>query len=86
MWFAMPGVHIPRRSKRTNLSSGDRAKFGRQLQVIYVLKGPDEISYESLTVEDWMSVEAGEITVVVRIIHAMDLTPRMKRRRRKRRR
>lgn len=59
---------------------------GRYLQVIYVLKTPDEIGYESLTVEDWMGVEAGEITVVIRVIHAMDLTARMKRNLRKRKR
>jgi hypothetical protein len=59
---------------------------GRYLQVIYVLKTPDEVSYESLAVEDWMGVEAGDVVVVVRVIHAMDLTPRMKRSLRKRRR
>ena len=59
---------------------------GRYLQVIYVLKTPDEVSYESLTVEDWIAVEAGDVVVVIRVIHAMDLTPRMKRRLRKRRR
>jgi uncharacterized DUF497 family protein len=60
--------------------------FGRHLQVIYVLKSPQEVSYESLAVEDWMGVEAGDIVVVIRVIHAMDLTPRMKRSLRKRRR
>ena len=59
---------------------------GRHLQVIYVLKSPEEVSYESLSVKDWMSIEAGEVTVVVRVIHAMDLTARMKRLFRKRRR
>jgi uncharacterized DUF497 family protein len=59
---------------------------GRQLQVIFVLKTPDQVSYESLAVEDWMDVEAGKITEIVRVIHAMDLTAQMKRRLRKRRR
>jgi hypothetical protein len=59
---------------------------GRFLQIIYVLKAPDEVAYESLAVEDWMSVEAGDTTVVVRIIHAMELTAQMKRLLRKRRR
>ncbi len=58
---------------------------GRLLQVIYVLKTPAEISYESLAVEDWMRIEAGQIAVVVRVIHAMELTPSMKRLLRKRR-
>ena len=61
-------------------------EFGRHLQVIYVLKSPQEVSYESLSVEDWMEIEAGNVVVVIRIIHAMDLTPRMKRSLRKRRR
>lgn len=58
---------------------------GRRLQVIFVLKTPDEVSYESLAVEDWMSIEAGEMAEVIRVIHAMDLTSRMKRGLRKRR-
>jgi uncharacterized DUF497 family protein len=59
---------------------------GRHLQVIYVLKMPGEVSYESLSVGDWMAIEAGEFAEVVRVIHAMDLTERMKRSLRKRRR
>ena len=50
-----------------------------------MLKLPGEVSYESLAVEDWMEIEAGEVTEVIRVIHAMDLTPRMKRNLRKRR-
>src|SRR4051812_38677077 len=50
---------------------------GRHLQVIFVLKTPDEVPYESLAIEDWMAVEAGEVAEVIRVIHAMDLTPRM---------
>ncbi len=59
---------------------------GRYLQVIYVLKMPAEVTYESLAVEDWMDVEAGEVTQVIRVIHAMDMTASMKHRLRKRRR
>lgn len=53
---------------------------GRLLQVIYVLKKPAEVSYESLSVEEWMAVESGEVTEVIRVIHAMDLSPKMKHR------
>lgn len=59
---------------------------GRLLQVIFVLKTPAEVAYESLAVEDWLAVEAGEVDEIVRVIHAMALTPRMKRQLRKRRR
>jgi hypothetical protein len=59
---------------------------GRYIQVIYVLKMPDEVLYESLAVEDWIDVEAGEVTELIRVIHAMELTAAMKRRLRKRRR
>jgi hypothetical protein len=61
-------------------------ELGRHLQVIYLLKTPDAVSYESLAVEEWMSIEAGEVAVVTRVIHAMELTARMKRLLRKRRR
>jgi hypothetical protein len=61
------------------------SRSGRQLQLIFVIKTPAEVAYESLAVEDWMAIEAGEVGVVIRIIHAMELTwP--KRRFRKRRR
>ena len=57
---------------------------GRFLQVVYVLKSPGEIAYESIPVEDWINIESDEAQKVIRIIHAMDLTPRMKRRLRRR--
>lgn len=59
---------------------------GRYLQVIFVIKTPDKVSYESLAVEDWMEIESGEVAEVIRVIHTMDLTPAMERRLRKRRR
>ncbi len=34
---------------------------GRYLQVIYVLKSPHEITYESLSDADWIAIEAGEL-------------------------
>jgi hypothetical protein len=59
---------------------------GRYLQVIFVLKPPHEVPYESLSMEDWLEVEAGRATEIVHIIHAMDLTFAMKKRLHKRRR
>ncbi len=59
---------------------------GRLLQVICVFKSPGEVSYQSLSVDEWMRVESGEATVIIRVIHAMDLTPRMKRNLKKSRR
>ena len=53
---------------------------GRYLQVIYVLKRPEEVEYESLSIQDWLEVELGGVTEIVRIIHTMELTPAMKRR------
>lgn len=59
---------------------------GRLLQVSFVLKTPAEVGYESLPVDEWLAVEAGEVNEVVRVIHAMELTTRMKRRLGRRRR
>ena len=56
---------------------------GRYLQVIYVLKQPHEVDYESLPVEDWLDVETGGEVEIVRVGHSMDLTPMMKKRFRK---
>lgn len=59
---------------------------GRYLQVIYVLKRPEEVDYESLSIQDWMEIELGGVTEIVRIIHAMELTAAMKKRFHKRQR
>jgi len=57
---------------------------GRYLQVIYVVKSPGEIAYESVSAHEWQSIEAGDVTEILRIIHAMDLTAKMKKRLRRR--
>jgi hypothetical protein len=59
---------------------------GRYLQVIFVLKAPREVPYESLCVEDWLEIEARGLSQIVRVIHAMELTLSMKKGLRKRRR
>lgn len=58
---------------------------GRYLQVIYVLKRPEEVEYESLSIQDWLAVELAGVTEIVRVIHAMELTAAMKKRLHKRR-
>jgi len=55
---------------------------GRLLQVIFVLKVPEEIEFESLTIEEW--ADLGEDDKIVYVVHAVDLTPAMKRLYRKR--
>src|SRR5437762_406441 len=51
---------------------------GRYLQVVFALKDPEEVSYESVTPEDWQALKSNE--KIIRIVHAMDLTDGMKRR------
>ena|ERR1043165_6152667 len=51
----------------------------RYLQVIFVFKRPEELDYESLSPEQWQIMEAEKIARVIRVIHAMDLTEKMKR-------
>ena len=57
---------------------------GRMLQVIFVLKPPEEIAFESLSIDDW--ADLGEMDRIIYVVHAMELTPEMKRLFRKRRR
>lgn len=59
------------------------ATGGRLLQVIFVLKRPDEVSFESLTIDQW--ADLGESDRIIYVIHAMELTDSMKRKYRKRR-
>lgn len=63
-----------------------RTTGGRYLQVIFVFKEVAEVKYESLSPEQWQTIEAGRIHRIVRVIHAMDLTDDMKRSLRRRRR
>jgi uncharacterized DUF497 family protein len=76
----------PERIEEEKLVVWGPTSEGRILQVIYLLKAPDEVSYQSVDAIDWMRIEAGEVQDIIRIIHAMDLTPSMKRRLRRRRR
>jgi hypothetical protein len=59
---------------------------GRWLQVIYVLKNQDEVAFESVDPLDWAKLQDVPAAKIVRVIHAMDLTPDMKRQLRRRRR
>ena len=51
-------------------------EVGRLLQLLFVLKRPDEVEFESLTIDQW--ADLGEHDRVVYVVHAMDLTPAMK--------
>ena len=57
---------------------------GRMLQVIFVLKTPDEVEFEMLTIDEWADLH--EHDRIIYVIHAMDMTAAMKRKYRKRRR
>lgn len=51
---------------------------GRYLQVIFVYRSDDEIEYESLELEDILDLSENH-AMAIYIIHAMDLTLKMKR-------
>jgi uncharacterized DUF497 family protein len=57
---------------------------GRLLQVIFVLKSPEDIEFDALTINEWADLNEGDR--IIYVVHAMNLTPIMKRRYRKRRR
>jgi len=59
-------------------------EVGRLLQVIFALKSPDEVEFESLTIDRW--ADLNENDRVVYVVHSMDLTPTMKNLYRRRRR
>jgi hypothetical protein len=59
---------------------------GRLLQIIYVLKQQDEVEFESVDPLDWAKLQDIAEAKIARVIHAMDLTPDMKRQMRRRRR
>jgi len=59
-------------------------RTGRILQVIFVVKSPEEIEFDVLTINEW--ADLNESDRILYVIHAMDLTPSMKRLYRKRRR
>jgi uncharacterized DUF497 family protein len=56
---------------------------GKLLQVIFTLKHPDELEFESLTAEQWAELDDDD--EVIYVIHAMPLTESMKRKYRRRR-
>ena len=60
-----------------------QSRDGRYLQVIFVYRSDEDLDYESLTLEDLLSLEDGGASTVY-VVHAMDLTPKMKRQYRRR--
>jgi uncharacterized DUF497 family protein len=56
---------------------------GRLLQVIFVLKRPDEVEFEALTIDQWSELD--EDDRIIYVVHSMELTPAMKHLYRKRR-
>ena len=56
---------------------------GALIQVIFTLKGPDELEFDSLTAEEWADLDDDD--EVIYVIHAMPLTESMKRKFRRRR-
>ena len=59
---------------------------GRPRQVIYVFKLPDEVDYFSLSLEQLIDLSDGADELLVRIIHAMELSNPLRRRYQRRRR
>ena len=55
---------------------------GVLLQVIFVLKTPDDLEFDTLTIEQWADLHEDDQAIY--IIHAMELSPRMKRQYRRR--
>src|ERR1043165_9130364 len=51
---------------------------GRYLQVIFVFRSDDEVEYELLSLEEVLALSENSATVVY-VIHAMELTAKMKR-------
>ena len=59
---------------------------GRLLQVITVLRAQGEVSFGSVDPDDWIMLHAKPDAKIVRVVHAMELTTKMKRQMRRRRR
>jgi len=57
---------------------------GRLLQVIFAVKPPDEVEFESLSIDQWADLDENDR--IIYVVHAMDLTPKMKHLYRRRRR
>jgi hypothetical protein len=60
-----------------------QTRDGRYLQVIFVYRADDQVDYESLTLEELMTLQDGGGPVVY-VVHAMELTPKMKQQYRRR--
>jgi len=56
------------------------------LQIIYVLKMQDDVPFESVDPVDWVGLQSLPGAKIVRIIHAMELSSKMLRQLRRRRR
>ena len=57
---------------------------GRYLQVIFVYRSEDEVDFDALSAADLLAMSEGT-AVFIYVIHAMELTPRMKKQFRRKR-
>jgi uncharacterized DUF497 family protein len=50
---------------------------GRYLQVIFVYRESDELEFESLTLDQWITISAGPVSEIVYVVHSMTLPPKL---------
>ncbi len=73
---------FPREIGNEKYKAWGQTEDGRYLQVIFVYRSDDQVDYKSLSLPDLLAVEAGDGPIIY-VIHAMDMTPNMKRQYRK---
>jgi uncharacterized DUF497 family protein len=78
------GAPWPEQKGNDKLLVWGPTETGRLLQVIFVTRSPEDVEFDALTISQWADLTENDR--IVYVIHAMDLTPTMKRLYRKRRR
>ena len=68
---------FPREIGDDKLVVWGRTQAGRYLQVIFVHKESDDVDFRSLSPTDLAELSEQSSVAVARIVHAMDLTPKL---------
>jgi len=66
----------PEQKGEDNLLVWGPTDVGWLLQIIFVLRAPDQVQFDSLTIDQWADLD--ESDRIIYIVHGMELTPAMK--------
>lgn len=68
---------FPRKMEERKLMVWGQTRAGRYLLVIFTYREVEEITFESIALDQWIAISDGAIMDVAYVVHAMTLPPKL---------